>query len=97
MGLFKDCGCGCGGAKSRDKFLLALLLSLIFFLVASPETFQVTRSLAGVWVSTPTGCPLLGGLVLHSIVFLLLSWWLMSFKPENYVNPASAHNKPAKQ
>jgi hypothetical protein len=77
MGFFKDCGCGCGGRKSRDKFLIALISALVFFLIASPETYQLTRQVFGTWVSGPTGCASMLGLVLHSVVFFLVTLGLM--------------------
>jgi hypothetical protein len=80
MGLFKDCGCGCGGRKSRDKFLISLVSALIFFLIASPETYQLTRQLFGSWVSGPTGCASTLGLALHAVVFFLVTLGLMHMK-----------------
>jgi hypothetical protein len=80
MGLFKDCGCGCGGRKSRDKFLISLVSALIFFLIASPETYQLTRQVFGNWVSGPTGCASTMGLLLHAVVFFLVTLGLMQVK-----------------
>ncbi len=81
MGLFKDCGCGCGGRKSRDKFLISLVSGLLFFLVASPETYQLTRQLFGKWVAGPTGCASVSGVILHAVVFFLAVYGLMLVKP----------------
>jgi ABC-type Fe3+ transport system permease subunit len=82
MGLFKDCGCGCGGKKQQDKFVISLISALVFFLIASPETYRLTRQVFGSWVSGPTGCASTAGLVLHAVVFLLVTWGLMNLRKE---------------
>ena len=84
MGLFKDCGCGCNGKKQEQKFLISIMSALVFFVIANPETFRVMRRVFGSWVSSPTGCPSTGGLALHTIVFLLITWGMMNIKREEY-------------
>ena len=84
MGLFKDCGCGCDGKKQEQKFLISIMSALVFFVVANPETFRVMRKVFGSWVSSPTGCPSIGGLALHTIVFMLVTWGMMNIKREEY-------------
>jgi len=79
MGIFADCGCGCNGKKQEAKFLVSFVAALLFFLVSSPEMYQLTRRLFGSWVSGPTGCSSTFGLALHSVVFLLITWGLMNF------------------
>lgn len=80
--LFKDCGCGCKGKKQEHKFIISIMSALIFFVVANPETFRAVRKLVGGWVSSPTGCPTIKGLALHSVVFLLVVWSLMNIRRE---------------
>tara|TARA_B100001113_G_C20874603_1_gene519846 strand:+ start:36 stop:521 length:486 start_codon:yes stop_codon:yes gene_type:complete len=84
MGLFKDCGCGCDGKKQEQKFLISIMSALVFFVVANPETFRVMRKIFGSWVSSPTGCPSTGGLALHTVVFMLVTWSMMNIKREEY-------------
>lgn len=84
--LFKDCGCGCKGKKQEHKFVISVMSALIFFVVANPETFQVVRRLVGGWVSSPTGCPTIRGLMLHSLVFMLVVWGLMNIRREGMEN-----------
>jgi len=91
MGLFADCGCGCDGKKQEKKLLISLMAALTFFIIASPETFRIMRSILGKWVSSPTGCPTHSGLILHTIVFLLVTWGLMNIKNEGY-EPESMNN-----
>ena len=80
MGLFKDCGCGCNGKKQEDKFVISLMSATIFFIVANPEVFKITRRIFGEWVATPTGCSSSAGVFLHAIVFMLITWGLMNLK-----------------
>ena len=84
MGLFKDCGCGCDGKKQDQNFSISIMSALVFFVVANPETFRVMRKVFGSWVSSPTGCPSTGGLALHTIVFMLVTWGMMNIKREEY-------------
>lgn len=85
MGLFKDCGCGCNGKKQEQKLLISIMSALIFFIIANPDTFRLMRRILGSWVSGPTGCPTMKGLILHTLVFLLVSWGLMNIKREGYM------------
>jgi hypothetical protein len=84
MGLFKDCGCGCNGKKQEQKFVISLMSALVFFIVANPDTFRLMRAILGSWVSGPNGCPTTAGLILHTIVFMLITWAMMNIKREYY-------------
>ena len=84
MGIFKDCGCGCNGKKQEQKFLISIMSALVFFVVANPETFRVMRKVFVSWVSSPTCCPSTGGLALHTVVFMLVTWGMMNIKREEY-------------
>jgi hypothetical protein len=83
MGLFKDCGCGCGGRKQEEKLIISIISGLTFFIVANPETFRLVRALLGSWISTPTGCPSTLGLLVHTLVFILVVWGMMNIKKES--------------
>jgi hypothetical protein len=95
MGLFKDCGCGCDGKKQEKKLLISTMSALLFFIVANPDTFRLMRSILGSWVSGPTGCPTTAGLILHTIVFMLITWGLMNIKSESYA-PYESEAAPVK-
>mgnify|MGYP003307320439 FL=1 len=84
MGVFKDCGCGCGGAKAQQKFLISVMSALVFFVISNPKTYRLTRGIFGNWVSGPTGCPTIRGLVLHAVVFVVVTWAMMNIKKEGY-------------
>ena len=49
---------------------------LMFALLASPQAFLLVRSVAGGWVATTDGLPKVGGLLLHALVFVLLTHFL---------------------
>ena len=70
--------CGCGEKKQTAKLGISFISALLFFLISSPEMYQLTRRIFGSWVSSPTGCSSMPGLVLHSVVFLLITWGLMN-------------------
>ncbi|MBT6184281.1 MAG: hypothetical protein HOI07_05990 [Betaproteobacteria bacterium] len=84
MGLFKDCGCGCDGKKQEQKLLISIMSALVFFIIANPDTFRIMRKVFGSWVSSPTGCPSISGLALHTVVFMLVTWGMMNVKTEAY-------------
>lgn len=69
---------GCGEPSQMLKFRISLMSALLFFVIANPETFKIIKKVFGSWVSSPTGCPTMNGLVLHSVVFLLITWALMN-------------------
>ena len=88
--LFNDCGCGCKGKKQEQKFLISIMSALVFFIIANPDTFRITRKLFGKWISSPTGCPTGKGLMFHTLVFLLVTWGMMNIRREGFemVEPA---------
>ena len=75
----KDCGCGCSGLKKSDKMkaMHSLQAAALFFIVANPATYRLTRSILGDWVASDRGLASGAGLLLHSIVFALVVFVLM--------------------
>jgi hypothetical protein len=49
-----------------------LIVVLLFFIIANPSLFKITRGLGG-WVASPEGLPKTGGLILHGIVFAVVT------------------------
>lgn len=82
---------GCGEPSQMLKFRISLMSALLFFVIANPETFKIIKKVFGSWVSSPTGCPTMNGLVLHSVVFLLVTWALMNI---NKVERADGTDDP---
>ena len=58
--------------------------ALVFFIIANPDTFRITRRLFGKWISSPTGCPTGKGLMFHTLVFLLVTWGMMNIRREGF-------------
>ena len=48
----------------------------VFFAVANPATFQLTRKVLGSWVAAADGRPTTAGLLLHALVFVLVAHFL---------------------
>jgi hypothetical protein len=66
------------GLKAKFSFYSALL----FFVIANPVTFRFVNSLiGGVAVG---GCPTAFGFMLHTLVFFLASYAIMSFPRDPY-------------
>jgi hypothetical protein len=55
--------------------------TLVFFLVANPETFKLTQRVFGGFISIASaqGAPTPYGFFLHTFVFFLVLWGLMMF------------------
>ena len=63
------------------KAKYAFYSTLIFFLIASPETYKMSQSLFG-WsltIADRTGAPTATGFFLHTALFFLVLWGAMLF------------------
>ena len=60
------------------KFKYSLYTTLLFFLLASPTSFRVSNRLFGGSVASRGGCPTAVGFALHTFVFLIGLYGLMS-------------------
>lgn len=63
------------------KAKYAFYSTLIFFLIANPETFKMTQRVFG-WLLTLAdagGCPTATGFFFHTIVFFFVLWGVMLF------------------
>lgn len=63
------------------KAKYAFYATLIFFLVASPETYRITQDVLG-WlftISTHDGAPTPLGFFFHTFIFFLVLWGTMLF------------------
>ena len=64
----------------KDKWIVSIIAGLLFLLIASPFLFSMVNNLTssfGMTISSKEGCPNLGGLLLHSIIFMLVVKLLM--------------------
>jgi preprotein translocase subunit YajC len=66
--------------QTHEKLKASALSAMILYVVANPMTYKVTRSILGNWVATSAGCPHLGGLLLHSLVFMVIIYLIMNNK-----------------
>jgi len=68
----------------RDpKVMASLQASLLFLIVANPATYRLVQMIFGALfkvANATTGCPSAAGLLLHAVVFGLLSYGLMMLK-----------------
>ena len=58
--------------------------TLVFFLIANPETYKVVqRALGGLLdIADAGGCPTATGFFLHTALFFVVMWGLMMFPHE---------------
>jgi hypothetical protein len=68
----------------RDpKVMASLQAALLFLIVANPATYRLVQMIFGGLfkvANSATGCPSAAGLLLHAVVFGLLSYGLMMLK-----------------
>ena len=67
------------------KAKYAFYSTLIFFLIANPETFRMTQNVFG-WIITIAdggGCPTANGFFIHSALFFLVLWGAMLFPKDS--------------
>ena len=61
------------------KAQTALIAALTFYIISSPITYTITQGIFGRWflVADHTGAPTGQGLLLHTAVFGLVTYWMM--------------------
>ena len=82
----KNCSsgsCSCNkSSKNADKWRYTLYTTLVFLLVVNPFTYQLTNQLFSKIfgkIASSNGCPTMGGILLHAIVFTLVLRYMMDF------------------
>lgn len=67
------------------KAKYAAYTTLVYFLVANPETYKLFQKFLGSWVTIASdgGCPTPAGFFMHTGLFFLVLWSLMLF-PRDY-------------
>ena len=68
---------------------------LAFMLFASPFMFQATRMIFGPWVASPEGVPSVMGLLLHAIVFIVVTK-ILSFKTSAFTSREDQNDENTK-
>lgn len=63
------------------KAKYAFYSTLVFFLIANPETFKLTQRFLGrfITIASEGGCPTAYGFFSHSLLFFLVLWGMMLF------------------
>lgn len=63
------------------KAKYAFYSTLVFFLIANPETYKLTQRLLGglITMASDSGCPTAYGFFGHSFLFFLVLWAMMLF------------------
>ena len=64
-------------ASTQQKLYISVLSSLIFMVIASPFMYRITSQLPGLGSTSMAGCPNVLGLLLHTIVFGLITFAIM--------------------
>lgn len=60
-----------------------LIPIISYVIVANPATYKLTAGLLGKWIADANGTAQIGGLILHAIVFLFLTGFLLAlFRPK---------------
>lgn len=60
---------------SSDKWTVSIVSGLLFLLISSPYTFNITNSVTkrfGLIIADSSGCSNLAGILLHGMVFVLI-------------------------
>lgn len=66
------------------KAKYAAYTTLVFFLIANPETYKLIQKFIGAWVTVANdGCPTPTGFFIHSALFFLVLWSLMLFPKDS--------------
>ena len=71
------------GIALKAKY--AFYSTLIFFLIANPETFKMTQKVIG-WIlpiADSGGCPTAFGFFFHTTLFFLVLWGAMLFPKDS--------------
>ncbi len=85
----KNCSsgsCSCNKSskipKNADKWRYTLYTTFVFLLVVNPFTYKLTNQLFSKLfgkIASSNGCPTMGGILLHAIVFTLVLRYMMDF------------------
>jgi len=77
-----------------------LAIILLFALIASPFLFKTVAGLAGSWVASNSGSPTPAGLLLHGLVFVILSkivWKALGGRKSRYADEPYADEPYAEE
>ena len=67
---------------NTDKWVTSLICGLLFMIIASPFLFVTVSSITeqfGLKIASTSGCPNTAGLIVHGMVFALISRMMMGY------------------
>lgn len=72
----------CSALSEGKKWIIGVVVGVLFFLLASPFAYEMTQKLTGTinLETSVNGCPNYKGVILHAIVFVILLRLLMFIK-----------------
>ena len=75
-------GCGLCHGYGNVQVRASIMAALLFAIVSSPQLYSFMQALLGgiFRVATQSGAPTFAGLLLHSVVFGLITFALMKYK-----------------
>lgn len=66
---------------SVDKWMIAVVAGLLFFLMATPYLFDITNaatmSIMRLQLTNSQGCPNMAGVMVHTLLFILIVRFLL--------------------
>ena len=68
------------GKFNMEKLKISAFSASLVYIISNEKTYQVTSKLLGRWVADASGCPTGMGLLLHSLVFLAVTYLVMNNK-----------------
>jgi hypothetical protein len=75
--------------SNEKKWCISILSAVLFIIIASPEVFKLTNCIFNDNLSIPTidenGKPTWTGVLIHGIVFLLITRLMMNYKIEDNI------------
>lgn len=73
------------GINYALKAKYAAYTTLVFFLIANPETYKMMQKFLGgfVTIASEGGCPTPSGFFLHSALFFIVLWSIMLFPKDS--------------
>ena len=74
--------------SSHKKWAISILSAVIFFIIACPGTFKITDNLlGGIGINTTDDDdePTTTGVLVHAVVFMLITRGLMNYNTEDYL------------
>lgn len=64
----------------RDKWIVAIISAILFLIISSPFMYSLINDFSssfGLILSDGRGCPLISGLIINSLIFMLVIRLLM--------------------